>query len=161
MDKQRRKSRDMCGWYLGHCLWWWMGLQWCTCGLQTARILHSWWDTILLIATELFASDECLHLQELWQGLMHFMGGALVWSWSLMLDALERNKIYSTVPTLAMEWPLAVIMRMQVFVVQVNGDISVNAHAYLLLAYIWCHTHALYLVSIESGHILRKLPYNE
>ena len=60
-----------------------------------------------------------IHWQELWQGLMHTMDGAVVWSWSPMLVVKERNKVCSTVPTLAMEWPPAVILRMQVLAVQV------------------------------------------
>ena len=62
-----------------------------------------------------------LHPQELWQGIVHIMGGAAVILCSLMLDALETRKICSTVPTLAMEWPpdSAGIMRMQVLAVQV------------------------------------------
>ena len=62
---------------------------------------------------------ERLHLQELWQGLMAFMGVALILSHLSMLSALERNKICSTVPTLAMTWPPDGVMLMQVCFVQV------------------------------------------
>ena len=48
-------------------------------------------------------SVACLLSQELWQGLMHIMDGVVDSSCSPMLDALERNEICSTVPTLAME----------------------------------------------------------
>ena len=62
---------------------------------------------------------ECLRLQELWQGLIAFMGMALILSRLSMLSALERNKICSTVPTLAMRWPPDCVMVMQVCFVQV------------------------------------------
>ena len=63
---------------------------------------------------------HCLYLQELWQGLMHIMDGVVDSSWSLVLDALERNKVCSTVLTMDMERPSAVIMTMQVLPVLVS-----------------------------------------
>ena len=62
---------------------------------------------------------ECLCLQELWQGLIAFIGMALILSRLSMLSALERNKICSTVPTLAMRWPPDGVMVKQVCFVQV------------------------------------------
>ena len=67
----------------------------------------------------ILCNKNAYNLQELWWELVPIMVGAVVILCSLMLGALERNKICSTVPTLAMVWPPAVILRMQVLAVQV------------------------------------------